>query len=164
MNISTGQDTPITPTRVWKAVAAGLITSAVTAVAMAVGMNAGIMPLPEPLGLAFAQWLLGQSLPMVVGLLFHTVYVTGWSVLFILLAPGLTRFLPILGLGLALWLIAIIVFTPLVGWGIAATGVAGPRGIIATLIPHLLFSVVLWLSYVGLNRGGNQGQSRTPIN
>ena len=131
----------------WKAVAAGVITSIGTAAIMAIGMKTGVSPLPKPLGLAFAQWVLGRSLPLPIGMLFHLAYVTGWSVLFIMLAPARwLRFWPILGFGLALWLLAIFVFTPLVGWGIAATAVAGPKGIMATLVAHLLFVFFLLLS------------------
>lgn len=144
MNNAHPQGTSFTGTRFWKAVAAGVITSMLTAAIMAVALNTGLSPLPEPLGLAFAQWLIGRPLPMPVGLLFHLVYVTAWSVLFILAAPRWLRFWPILGFALVLWLIAILVFTPLVGWGVAATAVAGPRGVIATLVPHLLFGVFLW--------------------
>lgn len=152
MTASSSQETHITITNVWKAVAAGIITSIVTGAIMAVALKTGISPFPKPLGLAFAQWVVGQQLPLPVGLLFHAAYVTAFSVLFILVAPRHLRALPILGFGLALWLVAIFVFTPLVGWGVAATGVAGLKGIIATLVPHLLFSLVLWLSCLGLFR------------
>lgn len=137
-----------------KAITAGVITSVVTGAIMAIALKTGVSPFPEPLGLAFANWLTGQSLQLPVGLLFHTAYVTLWSTLFIILAPRWLRFGPILAFGLALWLIAIFVFTPLVGWGFAATGVAGFKGVIATLVPHLLFSLVLWLCCLGLFRSG----------
>ncbi|WP_018404627.1 hypothetical protein [Marinobacter gelidimuriae] len=153
----TTHKTPIATKRVGKAISAGLITSVVTAAVMAVALKTGLSPLPQPLGLAFAQWVVGQPLPLPVGLLFHTAYVTGLSTLFILLAPRYLRFLPILGFGLLLWLVAVSVFTPLVGWGFAATGVAGVKGVPATLIPHLLFSLVLWLSCLGLFRTGKTG-------
>ena len=144
--------------RFWKAVAAGVITSIGAAAIMAIGMKTGVSPLPKPLGLAFAEWLLARSLPLPVGLLFHLAYVTGWSVLFIMLAPARwLRFWPILGFGLALWLLAVLVFTPLVGWGIAATAVAGPKGIVATLVAHLLFVFFLWLSCRWLFRPGTSG-------
>lgn len=133
--------------RIWKAVAAGVITAVGTAVIMVVALKTGVSPLPKPLGLAFAEWLFGRNLPLPVGLLFHLAYVTGWSVLFILLAPRWLRIGPILGFSLVLWLIAIFVFTPLVGWGAAATAVAGLKGVVATLIPHLLFGLFLWASY-----------------
>lgn len=147
MNTALQTDSSITAKRFWKAVAAGAITSVGAAAVMAIGMKAGVSPLPKPLGLAFAEWLVGHALPLPVGLLFHLAYVTGWSVLFILLAPvRWLRFWPIFGFGLALWLLAIFVFTPLVGWGVAATAVAGPKGLVATLVAHLLFVLFLWLS------------------
>lgn len=150
---------PVTVKRFWKAVAAGVITSIGAAVIMAIGMKTGVSPLPKPLGLAFAEWVLGRALPLPIGMLFHLAYVTGWSVLFIMLAPARwLRFWPILGFGLALWLLAIFVITPLVGWGIAATAVAGPKGIVATLVAHLLFVFFLWLSCRWLFRSDTSGK------
>lgn len=147
MNAMLEPQVKITAKRFWKAVAAGVITSIGAAAIMAIGMKTGVSPLPKPLGLAFAERVLGHALPLPVGLLFHLAYVTGWSVLFILLAPPRwLKFRPILVFGLALWLIAIFVITPLVGWGVAATAVAGPKGIVATLVAHLLFVLFLWLS------------------
>lgn len=159
MNAVLQPKSPITPKRFWKAVAAGVITSIGAAVIMAIGMKTGVSPLPKPLGLAFAEWALGRALPLPIGMLFHLAYVTGWSVLFIMLAPARwLRFWPILGFGLTLWLLAIFVITPLVGWGIAATAVAGPKGIVATLVAHLLFVFFLWLSCRWLFRSDTSGK------
>jgi hypothetical protein len=163
MNAVLQLKSPNTPKRFWKALAAGLITSIGAAAIMAIGMKTGVSPLPKPLGLAFAEWVLGRALPLPIGLLFHLAYVTGWSVLFIMLAPARwLRFWPILGFGLTLWLLAIFVFTPLVGWGIAATAVAGPKGIVATLVAHLLFVFFLWLSCRWLFRSEASGKGKEP--
>src|SRR3546814_8361105 len=43
--------------------------------------------LPEPPSLAFAQTVIGRDLPLPVGLLFHTVYVTFWVAIFVRYFP-----------------------------------------------------------------------------
>jgi len=103
----------------------------------------GISPFPEPPSLAFAETLLGTRLPLPIGLVFHVAYVTLWSVVFVVTAYPALTFLRALGLGFALWLVLILVFFPFVGWGLLGLAV-GPKLIVASLIPHLLFSVFLW--------------------
>lgn len=130
----------------WKGIVAGVATGLALSIVMVPLIKLGVSPLPRPVGLAFAEWLFGRMLPMPVGLLFHLAYVTGWSTLYVLAARNYLQFFPILAFGLVLWLIAIFIFLPLIGWGIAAMSVAGVKGIPATLIPHLLFSVFFWIS------------------
>ena len=74
--------------RTWlRAIVIGLVVSALTALVMVTLMKTGVSPLPQPLGLAFAETLLNRSLPLPVGLLFHTAYVTLWSVVFVRFFP-----------------------------------------------------------------------------
>jgi len=103
----------------------------------------GISPLPAPLGLAFAETLLGRSLPLPTGLLLHVVWVTFWSAAYVLLFRPRLTFGKALGLGLTLWIVALVVFFPIVGWGVLGLGIS-PKLIPASLVPHLLFSVFLW--------------------
>jgi hypothetical protein len=108
--------------------------------------------MPQPLGLAFAETVLGQQVPLPVGLLFHAVYVTFWSVIFVRYFRSRNLGWALLLAGL-LWIGVLVVFFPVVGWGIAGTGVS-VKLIPASLLPHLLFGLFLW----GLNRtGGARG-------
>ena len=94
--------------------------------------------MPKPLGLAFAQVILGE-VPLPVGLLFHIAYVTLWSVIYIAVLKRRT-FLNALWLGL--WLMVLVFFFPIVGWGFFGLGVSSK--LIVASVPHLLFGIVLW--------------------
>ncbi len=105
-------------------------------------LKTGISPLPKPLGLAFAETILSRELPMPVGLLFHTAYVTFWSVVFVRYLPHRNIKSALILAGM-LWLGVLLVFFPIVGWGIAGMDVS-PKLIPASLMPHLLFALLLW--------------------
>lgn len=136
-----------------RAIGIGIAVSVFTAIVMVALLKAGVSPFPKPPSLAFAETLLGRPLPMPVGLLFHTVYVTFWSVVFVRYFPRKT--LPTaLGLAAVLWGVILVVFFPVVGWGLAGLAI-GPQLIPASALPHLLFGLLLW----GLDRyfGGHGG-------
>ena len=133
--------------RSWiRAIIVGIAVSVVTAAVMVSLLKAGVSPFPKPPSLAFAETLLGRSLPLPIGLLFHTAYVTFWSVIFVRYFPrrSLTMALALAGI---LWLIILAVFFPIVGWGFAGLNVS-PKLIPASFVPHLLFGLLLW----GLDR------------
>lgn len=121
-----------------KAIAVGIGVSALTAAFMIAMTKLGVSPLPKSLGLAFAETVLGQTLPLPVGLLFHTVWVTSFSVLYIVLFRDALTFVRALALGLALWLSVLVFFFPVIGWGFLGLAVS-PK-----LIAIVLFAVFLW--------------------
>ena len=92
--------------------------SILTAAVMVIALKSGVSPLPKPLGLAFAETVLGRPLPVPVGLLFHTVWVTTFSVIYVGLFRDELTFLRALALGAALWILVLVFFFPVVGWGI----------------------------------------------
>ena len=124
-----------------KAVGVGIATAVILSLIMVPASNVGISPLPKPLGLAFAQVLLGE-VPLPVGLLFHVAYVTFWSAAYVVLFERRT-FLNALWLALALWVLVLVIFFPVVGWGFLGLSVS-PKLIVASLVPHVLFAVILW--------------------
>ena len=124
-----------------RAVGVGIATGVLLSLIVVPASKTGISPLPKPLGLAFAQLLLGK-VPLPVGLLFHLAYVTFWSVVYAVFFKRRTL-LNSLWLALGLWLLVLVFFFPLVGWGIFGLNI-GPKLIIASLIPHFLFAVILW--------------------
>lgn len=126
-----------------KAVGVGVVTSLILSAIMVPAFLAGLPPMPKPPSLAFAETLFGRSLPLPVGLLFHVLYVTAWSVVFVALFRDRPTFLRALGLAVFLWLVALAVFFPINGWGFLGLGV-GPKLIPAAAVPHLLFAIVLW--------------------
>lgn len=126
-----------------KAVGVGIGTAVLLSAVMVPAMQLGVSPLPKPLGLAFAETVFGGPLPLPVGLLFHVAYVTLWSVVFVALFWDRLSLRRALVLGVALWLVVLVVFFPVVGWGFFGLAV-GPKLIVASLVPHLLFAIVLW--------------------
>lgn len=131
-------------TREWiKAFGVGLSTGVLLSAVMVPLFRAGISPLPKPLGLAFAETLLGGPLPLPVGLLFHLAYVTFWSMAFVAFLRHSLSLRNALALALVLWIGVLIIFFPLVGWGFLGLGI-GPELIVASAVPHLLFGLFLW--------------------
>ena len=126
-----------------RAVGVGIGVSILTAAVMVTALKSGVSPLPKPLGLAFAETVLGRPLPLPVGLLFHTAWVTAFSVIYVGLFRDALTFLRALGLGLALWILVLVFFFPVVGWGFLGLAVT-PKLIVASAAPHLLFAVFLW--------------------
>jgi hypothetical protein len=132
-----------------KAFGIGVLTAVLLSAIMVPAFKLGIAPLPKPPSLAFAQLLFGANIPLPVGLLFHVVYVTFWSVVYVSMFRNRLTFLNALWLGLALWAVILVVFFPLFGWGFFGLAI-GPKLIPASLVPHVLFAVFLW----GLCRRG----------
>lgn len=132
-----------------KATGIGIATALLLSAVMVPLMKLGISPMPKPLGLAFAETIIGKTLPLPVGLLFHVAYVMLWSVVYVMLFRDRLTFLNALWLGLALWVGVLVIFFPVVGWGFFGLAVS-PKLIPASLMPHVLFAVFLW----GLCRWG----------
>lgn len=137
----------LTTTEWAKTVGIGLAVAALTGVIMFVGLATGVSPLPKPLGLAFANTLLGTDLPLPVGLLFHTAWVTLFSAAYVVLFRDKVTFMRAFSLAFALWILVLLFFFPFVGWGFLGLAVS-PKLVVASAVPHLLFAVFLW----GLSR------------
>lgn len=137
----------LTAKEFWKAIGVGVVTAILLSAVMLPAFKFGIAPMPKMPSLAFAEAVFGRELPLPVGLLFHVAYVTFWSVVYVALFRDRLTFMNALWLGLALWVVVLVVFFPFVGWGFLGLGV-GPKLIPAALMPHLLFALFLW----GLSR------------
>ncbi len=126
-----------------RAVGVGIGVSILTAAVMVAALKSGVSPFPKPLGLAFAESVLSCPLPLPVGLLFHTIWVTAFSVIYVGLFRDALTFLRALGLGAALWILVLVFFFPIVGWGFLGLAVT-PKLIVASAVPHFLFALFLW--------------------
>jgi len=126
-----------------KMLGVGIAVSVLTAAFMASALRAGLSPLPKSLGLAFAETTLGRALPLPVGLLFHTAWVTTLTALYVVLFRDALTFTRALSLAAALWLFVMVFFFPVVGWGPFGLAVS-PKLIVGAAIPHLLFAACLW--------------------
>ena len=130
------------PTSLTRAVLIGIGVSVLTAAFAMVLAAKGISPFPKPPSLAFAETILGRDVPLPVGLLFHLAYVTFWCVMFLRFSPS-RSFVAALALGAALWVVVLVVFFPLIGWGLAGSAI-GSKLIPASAMPHILFALFLW--------------------
>lgn len=126
-----------------KAIGVGVVVSILTAAFMAAGIKSDVSPLPKSLGLAFAETILRRSLPLPVGLLFHTVWTTAFSTLYVILFRDALTFMRAFWLAVALWLVVLVFFFPIVGWGFFGLGISRDM-IVGAAVPHLLFAVFLW--------------------
>lgn len=126
-----------------KAIAVGLINGIALAAILISTLKSGVSPMPAPLGLRFADILFGRHLPVPIGIAFHLAYVTFWSVVFIVFFRPRLALSSAALLAVGLWVFALIVFVPFVGWGFFGMAV-GPRIAIGLLINHALFALFLW--------------------
>jgi hypothetical protein len=136
-----------------KAIGLGVATAVILAILNVLALKSHASPLPEPLGLAFADTLLGRHVPLPVGLLFHVLWVTFFAVVYVVLWRDRMTFGNAAKLALVLWLIAVIVFFPMVGWGVFGLAVS-PKLLLPATVSHLLFAVILWgLAHLTFGRG-----------
>ena len=126
-----------------KAGGVGVVTALLLTGVMVTAMKFGLSPMPKPLGLAFAETVLGRALPLPVGLLFHILYVAFWSIAYVSLFRDSLSLTKALVLGGLLWIAVLLIFFPVVGWGLLGLTVS-PKLIVASLVPHVLFAVFLW--------------------
>lgn len=127
----------------WKATAIGVTTALLLTAVMLPAFKFGISPMPKLPSLAFAEAILGRPVPLPVGLLFHIAYVTLWSIIYVALFRERLTFVNAVWLALALWVILLVVFFPIVGWGFLGLGIS-VNLIPAGLVPHLLFAFLAW--------------------
>jgi len=137
----------------FRAIGIGIAVSILTAIIMVTLFQSGITPFPQLPSLAFAETATGLSLTIPVGLLFHTAYVTFWSVIFVRYFPR-RNLATAFALAGALWLVALVIFFPINGWGFAGLQIS-PRMIPASFVPHLLFGFFLWVLHKYLPRRKN---------
>ncbi|MBK1671221.1 hypothetical protein CKO28_24780 [Rhodovibrio sodomensis] len=125
-----------------KAVGVGAIVAVLTGAVTAPLFKTGIAPMPQAPSQAFAETLLGPVADP-VGLIFHLLYVTAVTTLILAFVGPRPSKWAIAGASAALWAIAVVVFFPIVGWGIFGAAVT-PKIAVAALGPHVLYGVLFW--------------------
>ena len=133
----------LAPKEALKAAGIGILTALLLSAVMLPAFKFGIAPMPKLPSLAFAETLFGRDLPLPVGLLFHVAYVTFWALAYVMVFRDRLTFWNALWLGLGLWVVILVFFFPVVGWGFLGLAIS-PKLIPASLVPHVLFAVFLW--------------------
>lgn len=130
-----------------RAVVLGIATGLSVSAVMLVAQATDVSQLPAPMAVAFAHKLLGAHVTMrdllPIGLLLHTGWVTAGVLGYVTLFRRRLTFGAALTVALALWLVAGLVFTPVIGWGLFAAGL-GSKAVLAVAGTHLLFAVFAW--------------------
>jgi hypothetical protein len=139
-----------------KVLTVGIGTGLILAVLNVIALKSRLSPLPKPLGLAFAETLLGRPLPLPVGLLFHLAWVTLASSAYVVLWRDRLTLRNALALAGVLWLAAVMVFFPIVGWGPFGLDVSA-KLIVPVTVSHLLFATLLW-AFARLAFGPSRGR------
>ena len=138
-----------------KAAGVGLLGSLIMFLLMMLGIHGtGFAPFNTPPSAAF---LIELGLPaQPLGLIVHFGYGAFWSVLLVYLYEDNVDTKKGLAIALGAWLIMMIIYSPIIGWGLFGFGdahtltatdplflEAGPKYLISTLILHLVFGAVI---------------------
>jgi len=138
-----------------KAAIVGLIGSLVMFLLMMLGIyGTGIAPFNVPPSAAFVIKLGLPAKPL--ALIVHFGYGAFWSLLLVYWYEERTDIKKGLGLALIAWLIMMVIYSPIIGWGFFGFGdaftlapssplylEAGPKYIISTLVLHLIFGAII---------------------
>lgn len=141
----------------------GALGSLVMFILMKVGIGAGIAPFNLPPSAAFLVSL-GIKIPP-LALLVHFLYGAFWSIILLAVYKNRVSIKKGLILATALWLFMMIVYSPIIGWGLFGFGnastldpssplylAAGPKYLIVTLILHLIYgSIIGWGNKAWIN-------------
>lgn len=141
-----------------KAIVAGLIAGLIMFIVLMVGTNQGIAPFNLPPSAAFLVSL--DIPPKPLAPILHFVYAAVGSVILALLFGRQTSIPKGIGLALVLWLIFMLIYSPIIGWGVfganaPTSGLSsdaplylGSSGkfVLITLILHVVYGLVIgWL-------------------
>lgn len=148
-----------------KAIVAGLVAGLVMFIVLAVGTKTGMAPINVPPSAAFLAATTGIQSPPLAGLL-HFAYAALGSVLLVALFGRRTNILKGIGLALVLWLILMVIYSPIIGWGFFGAGgpnhqlpptsplYIGPAGmyVLITLVLHAIYGLIVgWMDQVWID-------------
>jgi len=136
----------------------GIVGSVVMFIIMMLGIHSGMAPFNITPSAAFLQRLGVSVGPL--ALLVHLGYGAFWSIVLVQLFQEKTNVARGIGLALCLWFVLMIVYSPIIGWGLFGFGEAsrlapgdpfhlapGPKYLIITLILHLIYGTIIgWLN------------------
>ncbi len=144
-----------------KAGLVGILASLVMFVLMQIGLKTGMAPFQKPPSAAF---LISLGFPPVpLALIGHFLYGAFWSIVLVALFKKGTSVGKGIGLALVLWLVMMLIISPIIGWGVFGMGERpdmelykegadlflekGPKYIVVTLVLHLIYGLIIgWLN------------------
>ena len=146
-----------------KAAAVGIIAALVMFFLMIFAIRLGIAPFNVPPSAAMLTMIGINVGPL--ALLVHLGYGTFWSIALVYWFQEATDSARGIYVALGLWLIMMIVYSPIIGWGFFGFGKAGelppnsalylqpgPKYLIATLVLHLIYGWIIgWLNPIWIN-------------
>lgn len=141
-----------------KAGLVGLLGSLIMFIIMQITLAAGMAPFNVPPSAAFLISIGVPAKPL--ALIGHFLYGALWSIVLVAIYKEYVSFGKGILLSLILWLIMMVIVSPIIGWGLFGFGDAselakdarlylapGPKYLVATLVLHLIFGAVLgWLN------------------
>jgi hypothetical protein len=155
-----------------KAIVAGLLGGLIMFVVLKLGISQGIAPFNLPPSAAFLKSL-GLP-PKPLALIVHFVYAALGSIVLVLIFGRKTNVVKGIGFALVLWLIFMLVYSPIIGWGVfgsadpttdenAALYLGSPGKFVAlTLILHVVYGIVIglldrhWLNWPSSSMEGEE--------
>ena len=142
-----------------KAGAVGLLGSLIMFILMQIGLRTGMAPFNVPPSAAFLVKLGLPAKPL--ALIVHFLYGAFWSIVLVTIFKGAVSMGKSIFLALILWLVMMLIISPIVGWGVFGFGNAheefaknaplylapGPKYLMVTLVLHLVYGLTLgWLN------------------
>ena len=138
-----------------RVVVTGLLGSLVMFVIIMIVIQSGIAPFNIAPSAAFLAKLGLPTKPL--ALFVHFGYGAFWSVLLVALFKDQTTLRNGIGLAIGLWVIMMVIYSPIIGWGLfglSGSGTAvkpdsplylqsGPKYLVATLVLHLIYGSII---------------------
>ena len=127
----------------------------------------GVAPFNTPPSAAFLVKLGLPAKPL--ALIVHFGYGIFWSLVFVALFRSQMSIARGLGLAGALWLVMMVLYSPIIGWGVAGFGAVARAAtdplylgspvkyVLATALLHVIYGLIVgWLNPLWINRGAGQ--------
>jgi hypothetical protein len=152
----------MTKQRILKAGGVGLVGALLMFILMQIAITTGMAPFQMPPSAAFLK-ALGLP-PKPLALIVHFLYGAFWSIVAVLLFKEKTNLVKGLAIAGGLWLIMMLILSPIIGWGILGTADtadlpaklqlgATPKYVLATLVLHLIYGLTIgWGNQLWLQR------------
>lgn len=134
-----------------KAAVIGALAGLVMFIIINFGIRSGVAPFGLPPSAAFLESIGIQPMPL--GPIVHFVYAIFWSIVLVAIFQQRTNITKGLGLALILWLIMMVIYSPIIGWGIFGANLGNPgMYVIATLVLHAIYGLIVgWLDPLWIN-------------